>query len=99
MIYSEKSPQWTLPHIKSILRNEKYCGDVLMQTTFQQDVINRKVIKNTGQLPMYLIEMCIRDRLWAFLRPVRDPAAAALHPVLRLAANQISEYGGTIYGR
>ena len=56
VIYSEKSPRWTLPHIKSILRNEKYCGDVLMQKTFQQDVINRKVIKNTGQLPMYLIE-------------------------------------------
>ena len=56
VIYSEKSPQWTLPHIKSILRNEKYCGDVLMQKTFQQDVINRRVIKNTGQLPMYLIE-------------------------------------------
>ena len=48
VLYSEKSPQWTLPHIKSILRNEKYCGDVLMQKTFQQDVINRKVIKNTG---------------------------------------------------
>ena len=56
VIYSEKSPQWTLPHIQSILQNEKYCGDVLMQKTFQQDVINRKVIKNTGQLPMYLIE-------------------------------------------
>lgn len=42
--------------IQSILQNEKYCGDVLMQKTFQQDVINRKVIKNTGQLPMYLIE-------------------------------------------
>ena len=27
-----------------------------MQKTFQQDVINRKVIKNTGQLPMCLIE-------------------------------------------
>ena len=27
-----------------------------MRKTFQQDVINRKVIKNTGQLPMYLIE-------------------------------------------
>lgn len=27
-----------------------------MQKTFRQDVINRKVIKNTGQLPMYLIE-------------------------------------------
>ena len=29
---------------------------LIMQKTFQQDVINRKVIKNTGQLPMYLIE-------------------------------------------
>ena len=27
-----------------------------MQKAFQQDVINRKAIKNTGQLPMYLIE-------------------------------------------
>lgn len=27
-----------------------------MQKTFQQDVINRKAIKNTVQLPMYLIE-------------------------------------------
>lgn len=36
--------------------------------------------------------------LWAFLHPVRDPAAAARHPFLRFAANQISEYGGTIYG-
>lgn len=31
-----------------------------------------------------------------FLRPVRDPAAAARHPFLRFAANQISEYGGTM---
>ena len=29
---------------------------LIMQKTFQQDVINRKAIKNTGQLPMYLIE-------------------------------------------
>ena len=36
--------------------------------------------------------------LWAFLRPVRAPAAVALHPFLRFAANQILEYGGTIYG-
>ena len=35
---------------------KKYCGDVLMQKTFTQDCINKKVIKNTGQLPMYLIQ-------------------------------------------
>ena len=29
---------------------------LIMQKTFRQDFINRKAIKNTGQLPMYLIE-------------------------------------------
>ena len=52
---SEDSPEWTISRILSILQNEKYCGDVLMQKTFRQDFINRKAIKNTGQLPMYLI--------------------------------------------
>lgn len=52
----EDSPEWTIYRIRSILQNEKYCGDVLMQKTFRQDFINRKAIKNTGQLPMYLIE-------------------------------------------
>lgn len=52
----EDSPEWIISRIRSILQNEKYCGDVLMQKTFRQDFINRKAIKNTGQLPMYLIE-------------------------------------------
>ena len=47
---------WETSVIRSMLANEKYCGDVLMQKTFIQDCISRKVIKNTGQLPMYLIE-------------------------------------------
>ena len=33
-----------------------------------------------------------------FFAPCARPAAAARHPFLRFAANQISEYGGTIYG-
>lgn len=47
---------WTTTAIRSILTNEKYCGDVLLQKTFTSDCISRKVIKNTGQLPMYLIQ-------------------------------------------
>ena len=48
--------KWDISKIRSILGNEKYCGDVLMQKTFTQDCINKKVIKNTGQFPMYLIQ-------------------------------------------
>ena len=47
---------WMGSHIRSILTNEKYCGDVLLQKTFIQDCISKKVIPNTGQLPKYLIQ-------------------------------------------
>ena len=48
--------EWTLSAIRSILSNEKYCGDVLLQKTYISDCISKKVIKNTGQLPMYLVQ-------------------------------------------
>ena len=48
--------KWGVEQIRNILSNEKYCGDVLMQKTFIQDCISKKVVKNTGQLPMYLIQ-------------------------------------------
>ncbi|MDU6200197.1 MAG: recombinase family protein [Flavonifractor plautii] len=48
--------EWMASHIRSILTNEKYCGDVLLQKNFIQDCISKKVIPNTGQLPKYLIQ-------------------------------------------
>lgn len=48
--------QWTITAIRSILTNEKYCGDVLLQKTYISDCISRKVIRNTGQLPVYLVQ-------------------------------------------
>ena len=47
---------WTISSIRGILTNEKYCGDVLQQKTFISDCIERRSIRNTGQLPMYLIQ-------------------------------------------
>ena len=49
-------PKWARSAIDSILINEKYCGDVLLQKTYIDDCINKKVKKNTGQLPMYLVQ-------------------------------------------
>ena len=48
--------EWMTSNLRTILSDEKYCGDVLLQKTFIQDCISKKVIKNTGQLPMYLIQ-------------------------------------------
>ena len=49
---------WADSSVRNILTNEKYCGDVLMQKSFRSDCITRKVIINTGQRPMYLVQNC-----------------------------------------
>ena len=49
-------PDWKISTIKSILTNEKYCGDVLGQKTFKECVIGGKVQKNNGQLPQVLVQ-------------------------------------------
>ena len=45
--------KWTTTSIKSILTNEKYCGDVLLQKTFCTDVISKKIVRNIGQMTQY----------------------------------------------
>ena len=47
---------WSAQSIQRILQNEKYCGDVLLQKTFTEDVLTGVDKKNTGQLPQYYIE-------------------------------------------
>ena len=48
--------KWSSESVKRILQNEKYCGDVLLQKTFVEDVLTGVSKKNTGQLPQYYIE-------------------------------------------
>ena len=50
------NPVWKSSSIIRILRNEKYCGDVLMQKTFTVDCFTHKKMKNTGQKPQYLLK-------------------------------------------
>lgn len=47
---------WSNGVVRNMLKNEKYCGDVLLQKTYRTDCISRKVVKNTGDIPMYLIQ-------------------------------------------
>lgn len=54
-----KSPMgndsWPPSTVRSILRNEKYCGDALMQKTYTKDFRTHKSVKNTD-LNMYFKE-------------------------------------------
>ena len=47
--------EWTKSAIQSILKNEKYVGDALLQKTFTSDCITHKIVKNHGERPMYLV--------------------------------------------
>lgn len=47
--------EWHREIISSILRNEKYVGDALLQKTFIVDCISKKVKKDNGERPMYLV--------------------------------------------
>ena len=42
--------------IMSVLRNEKYCGDCILQKTVTVDCISKTRKKNEGEAPMYIVE-------------------------------------------
>ena len=46
---------WHLSTLQSILRNEKYKGDLLLQKTFTVDYLTHKAVKNKGQVPSYYV--------------------------------------------
>ena len=47
---------WNKSKIKSILTNERYSGDVILQKTYITDPISKKSMKNNGELPKYLVK-------------------------------------------
>ena len=59
---------WHLSTLQSILRNEKYKGDTLLQKTFTIDYLTHKAVKNKGQVPSYYVsnshEPIIDPEMW-----------------------------------
>lgn len=48
--------KWEVSNIRQILTNEKYIGDALLQKTYTVSVLEKKRIKNDGQVPKYYVE-------------------------------------------
>ena len=72
---------WKTSSIKSILTNEKYCGDVLGQKTYKEGVIGGKVQKNNGQLPQVLVQnnhpaIITRERFYTVQEEMKRRTAA-----------------------
>ena len=55
ILTSQGNKVWNESLIRSILKNEKYVGDALLQKTFTVDCITHRVVKNNGERPMYLV--------------------------------------------
>ena len=55
-----KSPsgkdKWYISTVRSILTNEKYCGDALIQKEYTADFLDKTRRKNTGEIPQYYVE-------------------------------------------
>ena len=47
---------WSQATIRSILKNEKYKGDALLQKKFIEDFLTKKQRVNKGELPQYYVE-------------------------------------------
>lgn len=47
---------WTASTIKSILTNEKYKGDALLQKCYTIDFLTKKRKKNEGEIPQYYVK-------------------------------------------
>lgn len=48
--------KWTASTVKSILTNEKYKGDALLQKSYTVDFLTKRKKKNEGEIPQYYVE-------------------------------------------
>lgn len=47
--------KWRISTVRSILSNEKYKGDAILQKTYTVDFLTKEAKKNTGEKPKYII--------------------------------------------
>ncbi|HOO06332.1 MAG TPA: recombinase family protein [Ruminococcus sp.] len=47
---------WTAWSVRRILKNEKYCGDILLQKSYRENHITKRKMPNHGELPQYYVE-------------------------------------------
>ena len=55
LIPTKQNGKWTERSVLSILMNEKYVGDALLQKTYTVDCLTHKTVKNNGEKPKYLV--------------------------------------------
>lgn len=76
--------KWTTTTIRSILKNEKYKGDALLQKSLTTDFLTKKTKVNEGEVPQYYVtgnhEAIIDPAVW---EQVQAETARRKHPSVR----------------
>ena len=85
--------KWQATTIDSILQNEKYKGDALLQKSYTQDFLSKKRIKNDGEVQMYYIaedhDAIISPEIWQAAQLERERRKQFLEKFnLSMYANQ-----------
>jgi hypothetical protein len=52
----KKQKNWSVTTVQSILKNEKYAGNALLQKNFTVDFLSKTIKKNEGEVPQYFVE-------------------------------------------
>ena len=96
---------WHPGTIQSMLSNEKYKGDALLQKRVTVDYLTKKSKKNEGEAPQYYIEdahpAIVSKEVWQLVQEERgrrynlDQKYSAVNP---LASKIICEHCGSFYG-
>ena len=53
---STGNDRWSSCSIRKLIRNEKYCGDVILQKRYSESPITKRMITNNGQKDKYYLE-------------------------------------------
>jgi site-specific DNA recombinase len=68
--------KWSAQSVRSILTNEKYKGDALLQKSFTVDFLTKKKKINEGEIPQYYVknnhEAIIEPETWDFVQTLLE---------------------------
>ena len=74
-----KMDRWSPSSIRRIIRNEKYCGNVLLQKTYSESPLSKRRVINHGEKEKYLVEDAIpaivSKSIWKRCQEIMDKKA------------------------
>jgi site-specific DNA recombinase len=101
-----KTFNWTTNTVTSILTNEKYKGDALLQKSYTENYLDHKMVKNNGQIPQYYVEnnhpAIIERDMWELVQielARRSDIGVQYSSSDEFAAKLICEDCGGFYGK